>query len=352
MTDYVTLDAELTQSLTEAILEGANALSSSSDSQAMVDDLITLVDGIPYLRAPEWETAHRNPLANLMAIHSGTAPVVVPDGEPFWHIEMKSGNHGTYKEAFFRTYSANEVSDRVFALTHGASEAINENWWGNYNVPILTDAIADTYEVYVDTGRISSELDRYNQELQPALSATVQGVYEKGYPPTSGPFAALQSRGEAPAAALLLDEAITNGQFTNNVNALMNNLPDGPPAATWFLFNLWISLKALGYGDVDAAITRYQSDEVGLIILPEIAPYNWWNGEYTSWYSQMSGSVVGAARSNFNSSIHCDIYSNQGGVGSPPGVMWHDIRNGYGITYCEISAFSWYSNGDRRWEWE
>ncbi|MDE9590775.1 hypothetical protein KKJ23_24875, partial [Xenorhabdus bovienii] len=51
------------------------------------------------------------------------------------------------------------------------------------------------------------------------------------------------------------------------------------------LFNLWVSLKALGHPNVDEAITTYKNN--GLLVPEQVGPINWWNGGYTSWYTPL-----------------------------------------------------------------
>jgi hypothetical protein len=44
------------------------------------------------------------------------------------------------------------------------------------------------------------------------------------------------------------------GQFSANINQGLSAGGDSAIAATWFLFNLWITLKALGPADVGNAL--------------------------------------------------------------------------------------------------
>src|SRR4029077_872891 len=104
---------------------------------------------------------------------------------------------------------------------------------------------------------------------------------------------------------------------------------DSASAATWFLFNLWIALKAMDSGfDVDACIIA--ALPAGLNVPAEVQAANWWNGSYTSYFAALSGSDITTQYPAVSSII---------GAGMP--VQEGDCNVKWGCTYQNDN----YSNG-------
>jgi hypothetical protein len=172
---------------------------------------------------------------------------------------------------------------------------LNNEYWSNYGVAALTNAVRQTVGGDLDTGKLATDLANYNKSLLPALAASYYAVYSNGYRPTADALNALKSSGQLARANTELCERIADGQFTANINQAIAMGGDSSAAAAWFLFNLWVTLNALGNTDVDGAIRRFQ--QLNLSVPPQLAPGSWWSGGYASWWAPLSGSdVVEAAR--------------------------------------------------------
>ncbi len=144
-----------------------------------------------------------------------------------------------------------------------------------------------------------------------------------------------------------LQTSILSGQFTANINEAIAFGGDSTAAAVWFLFNLWITLKALGSSnvDVDAAISQFSSK--GLTVPPEVGPQSWWQGGYTSWYAALSGSDLAGP---LNAAITAGLPELQSTVASTgaPGVSSVDnenisVSNGYSTSLCYWGGLNWYT---------
>lgn len=341
MSSYQEIDTELTAALSESIEQVAG---NSKSSETLVANLIALIDGIPFYQDSSIQTSMHGTMANLMATTLPNKLIRTPIYYPAYD-SVYTGSYDGYRSAFYHGVSRNNAAQRVADLTPTADSGLTTSWWGNYSVVTLTDRIREVADMPLDEPKLANDLTNYHNRLKPGLTATYQGVFEKAFGPTANPFGTLGSEGQKADAANLLDEAISNGFFTANINQVMASPPDGPPSATWFLYNLWVTLKALGHQDVNGAISYYESPEVGLLVPPEIGPQNWWSGSYTTWYDAIDGSsVINPAPSMMTTSCPYRYYVAPSGP--PMNLPGHsedtNLNDGYSLSFTNYGDLAWY----------
>jgi hypothetical protein len=250
-----------------------------------------LINALPYYGSFDWETAYRGALINLLQVSLPNAFIKAePEYRNFVHVwdYGYNGPFSGYRDAFFHGIGPTAATFQIANLVSGVNGNLNSGWWGNYALAVLTDAVRQAASPPLDTNKLSADLASYNQSLLPALSASYLAVFEQGYSPTRSALAAIASENQTQAACTLLTNAINDGQFTLDINDAVNLPGPGADAATWFLFNLWISLKALGAPDVNDLIGQFQQS--GLTVPGQVGQGSWWNGGYITWFIALSGS--------------------------------------------------------------
>ncbi|HTJ10488.1 MAG TPA: hypothetical protein VL547_00605 [Dinghuibacter sp.] len=334
MSDYRQLETELAQDLVTSI-GGAAA----PPVKALVD---ALVDAIPYFGDPGWLKAHRDALVNLLAAKLPTS-VIVPHPSEFHNLDhyvyTYDGPYPGYREVFYPgikpSLAATAVAERVKTVDPGLDDA----WWGRYGVMVLTDAIHTKVNLPVNTARLSEDLLLYAASFKPAFAASYLAIFLQVYPPSVAALSAIAERLSQAEAQSILHTAIASGQFTAAVNLMLSLGGTTTTAATWFLFNLWMCLKALGMMDVDAAIRYYIGQ--GLAVPAQVGPGQWWSGGYTSWFEPLGGSdVVIMAGAGITAGFP-EIEQQSHGRFAP--TRKHiTVANGYSESYCYWGACNWY----------
>ena len=115
---------------------------------------------------------------------------------------------------------------------------------------------------------------------------------------------------------------------------------DSTNAATWFLFNLWVSLKALGHNNIDEAIAGYKSN--GLNVPAEVGPGNWWTGGYISWYATLSGAdVMSMAQSTIDADMPESVTTVFTGS-TIPATNSVNTKQGYSLSLCNWGSLGRY----------
>ena len=260
----------------------------ASNLNALVE---ALINALPYYGSFDWETAYRGALINLLQVSLPNAFIQAqPEDKNFVHV-WDYGYNGTfsgYRDAFFHGVGATAATSQIASLVNGVNGNLNSGWWGNYALAILTDAVRQVASLPLDTNKLSADLASYNQSLLPALSASYLAVFEQGYAPTASALAAIASENQTQAACTLLTNAINDGEFTLAINDAIALPGPGADAAAWFLFNLWMSLTALGASDVDSLIEQFKTS--GLNVPGQLDKGSWWNGGYITWFIAFSGS--------------------------------------------------------------
>lgn len=260
--------------------------------------LRALLNALPYYGSMAWSAAHRGALLNILQTNLPNERIAAQPSESGINVRSSYGYAGPYsgyRDAFYTGIVSTAAAETVLKLAQDATVGLGRGYWESYSIALLTDSVRQKVSVSLNIDDLTSTLTYCNQLLMPALSATYLGVYESGYAPTATAYRAIIDAGQKEAAQSQLNDAIRSGYFTANINLAIGTSAS-TNAATWFLFNLWITLKALGNQDVDAAIRSYQDPRVGLDVPPQIGPERWWKGGYTTWYAPLTGSDITSQR--------------------------------------------------------
>ncbi|MES2732535.1 MAG: hint domain-containing protein [Bacteroidota bacterium] len=322
-------------------------VSQTGDVQSQLD---ALINALPYYGNPALDSAHRGTLANLLEVNlpnNGITPHPDDYGLGYFSSYDYTGPYAGYRNAFFQGIGQTAAATQVANQVAGVNGNLNGGWWGNYGVTILTDAVRQGASVSLDTSKLSTDLSNNNSTFLQALPASYLGVFQTAYTPTATALNTIISAGQGVSACSILDGAIRSGVFTANINQALAMGGDSTNAATWFLFNLWITLKALGSTSVDGCIQQSQSS--GLKVPLEVGPGNWWNGTYRSWYIPLSGSdVLPVASGTINANMpEQETTTYVSDVPMSPVVTNINQANGYCISLCNWGSLNWYnpSNG-------
>jgi hypothetical protein len=348
MTSYQQYQQQFARALVPAAASVGRAAPSaeSAASAGWSPALEALVDAFPYYGDPDWDAAHRGALGNLLESNlpnNRIAPHPNESGFGYATSYSYNGSYSGYRDAFFHGVGQTAAANQVAALVQGVNGGLNGSWWGNYGVTVLTDAVRQRISIGVNSSKLTSDLSSNNGSLLPALAASYLGVFQVGYAATAAALNAINASGQAAASCTALCSAIAAGQFTANINQAIAMGGDSTNAATWFLFNLWIALKALGCADVDGAIRGFQA--AGLVVPGPVGPSSWWNGGYTSWYVPLSGSdVVSVAGATITASMPEQSIS---AYASPAPVIPIPVNtsegNGYSQSLVNWGSLNWYT---------
>src|SRR6516162_6191024 len=100
--------------------------------------LASLIDALPYYGDPDFDAAHRGALTILL-MNMPNDVIVVPEYDTY------TGDYIGYADFFF---TGNGFPERWSGADYNVANTIesqnaniNEAWWGNYAVAVLTDAI-------------------------------------------------------------------------------------------------------------------------------------------------------------------------------------------------------------------
>ncbi|WP_438000326.1 hypothetical protein WMF26_11350 [Sorangium sp. So ce185] len=321
----------------------APAAAGDPDLSRRVD---ALVDALPYYGDMAMEAVHRGALANLLAVYlPNNAVAPHPDESGPWYAYYLSiyyyrGPYSGYRDAFYGGVGQSSLAGLILAKVQASQSSLNPSWWGSFGVTVLTDGVRREVSVSLDGGKLSTDLDNGNSAFRGALTASYLPVLTSGYASTASAFAAIVSAGQSGAAATLLDQAISRGQFTADINQALAMGGDSANAATWFLYNLWVVLDALGLPDVDGAITRYQQN--GLQVPAEVQAVSWRSGGYTSWFPALTGAdVLPQASAGIAASMPEEKMTTYTGS-SYPSVTYPSESNGYAVSLTQWGSLNWY----------
>ena len=315
----------------------------SSATGAVSPALTSLIDALPYYGDPDFEAAHRGALTNLLEVNmpnSGIAAQPDQAGVGYYSVYAYSGSFSGYQSFFFSGISQTSPAASVADVVLAENQNMHDAWWGNYAVSVLTDAIRLTIPITLDTGKLAGDLSNANAAFLPCLAGSYYAVYQNGFSPTANALGVIVSTGQTQQACTSLQSLISSGQFTANVNQAISLGGDSTAAAVWFLFNLWITLKALGCSNVDGAISQFST--AGLNVPAEVGPQSWWNGGYTSWYSALSGSDLAGL---FQPAITADMPETEtSSIGDDTQPFEQDVSlsDGYSQSLCYWSGINWY----------
>jgi hypothetical protein len=227
--------------------------------------------------------------------------------------------------------------------------SLNDDWWGKYAVAALTGEIRQKVAMNLNAAKLDLDLTNNLSKFLPALSASYLAVFQSGYPPTMEALKQINKDGQAPKALSELSSFILHQGFIANISYMLGEEDlDNWDAVVWYLFNLWITLKALGAPNVDDYISEFQkacknypSESIGAS--------KWWNGGYTTWsYSPLYGDAlwhvakhaIAAAMPLIKTKETISSASMFGAT--PKEVSPHSIPNGYSQSFCYHGPLSWY----------
>ncbi len=352
MPTYPEYQQQLAQDLVTCISSSSQAprsltpaanTTNTNDLKTLVD---TLVNAMPYFGNMAMEAVHRAALTNLMAVNFPTNSISPhPNESGPWYAYYNSsysykGPYAGYRDAFFHGIPKSSLAGVVAAQVQAANNALNAGWWGNFGVTLLTDAIRQQISISLDGGKLSGDLNNYNVVFRTGLTASYLATLTNGFTDTANAFAAIQSGGQLKDAANLLDQAIVNGQFTANINRAIGMGGDSTNAATWFLYNLWVMLKALGSADVDGAIKRFQA--AGLQVPAEVQAGNWWTGGYSSWFPALSGADIKNLAAGMISASMPEEEMTCFPSSPYPCIQNVNESNGYSMSLTQWGPLNWY----------
>lgn len=306
--------------------------------------LVSLIDSIPYFGAAALNESLYGTLANILEMYLPNNRLQQQPGSTgsCSTVFQYTGPYSGYQTAFYPGVSLSAAGSQVVKLVNAANSSLNNTWWNDFAVAIITDAIISSkITVNVDTDKLSSSLGTFNSNFLPVLTPAYTGVFQFGYPPTTSAMNSITSAGQSAAVASLLQQSILDGDFTTNLNIALSAGGESTLTATWFEYNLWVSLQVLGVANVNGFIQ--QAMNTGLIVPRSIQPNNWWNGGYTSWFAPISGTwVLPQAAATISSGfpqMSEVICSPSGGHTSP---QYGNYPNGYCISLCEWGSLNWY----------
>jgi hypothetical protein len=284
----------------------------------MSSGLARLLDALPYYANPDWTSAHRGTLANVLATNMPN------DSMTMWDSLNEEGNIDEgYRDCFYGGVVQTAAAQSVMALAAAAKPSLDGGFWSRYSVSILADAARLYCTRTLNDLRLSELDDRLNSrhaEFLPALTASVLAVYESGFAPTSDALAALSSLDKTQALSQLT-AALASGDFAAEVNPSLEAGGEITAGTVWFLYVLWVTLRALGAPDVDALIA--QGGSAGLEIPAEVGPHAWWEGGYSYWYAPLSGrDVSDSTRAVINADWNEVWPSGSTGYVMPHGFTW------------------------------
>lgn len=350
MSDFNQLQQQFAQDLISSVSDTAQQKKAELGDSGPDTQLNALINSFPFYTAPDWSAAHRGALANLAGSqcpNNGIAAQPNDNGPwyaPYFSSYSYNGPFSGYANAFFTNQGQSSTAAQVLAQVQAVNGGLNGGWWGNYAVTLLTDAVRQTISVGLDSNKLSTDLTNNFNTFKPALAASYLAVFTSGYAPTMGAMQAITSAGQQAQACQLLDSALKSGRFSANINQAIATGGDSSIAATWFLFNTWIALKALGCTNVDQAIGSYQS--AGLSVPPEVGPQNWWNGTYSGWFVVLSGSdVMNTVRNTITANMPESEMTVYPSTGEPsfPVTNNTSASNGYSYSLCNWGSLNWYN---------
>jgi len=282
----------------EATYEVLGEIENNRGMETLVKHFLDLIHGLPYYRNSEFLASHRHSMANAFAVNLPN-PSIAPQKQVSVFCCVKQdlykwftyfGPYDGYRSVFYHSLAMTDLASKMvdgLLENEPGNGSVIQKLLKDYSVALLSDRLKAHHGQYIDEQRLANRLGELNQELGPRLSPTYQTILEWGFDPTSASFALIRTSSEETMITTLLDEVLASGHFTPNINRAIDMGGDSALAAEWFLFNLWMIFKTLGFSDIDAAIARYESD--GLHVPPQIGPERWWNGGYVSWHAPMTG---------------------------------------------------------------
>lgn len=342
MSNFKLFQQQNTGYLIQAIKNNSTSL--SVDDLSMLDDLL---DAAPYYGQSDWNELHTSSVISLFNSSLPNDPVAAQQNSSegvSYTTYQYTGSATGYNNAFFNSAPPTPTASAITAALLAIGGNFTSGYFQSFSLALLSDAIRINGGVNVNTGQLSADLTNFNQAFLAGVSASYLGVYAVGYQPTQSALAAIINAGSGSATANALAGAIQNGEFTVNINASIGLGGDSTSAAVWFLFNLWIALKALNPAfDVDGCIN--QAITAGLAVPAPVQAGQWWSGGYTSYFPVLSGSTV-MADPNVVTAMGVEINILQTDGTTRWGILDQKnitVSNGYGQSLTYWGALNTYN---------
>lgn len=338
----------------KAVLKQSISEVSVSQGLAPGDQLLLsqLIDALPGYSDPGFLNAHRGAIVNLIQTSLPDHPVAPQAGYSAvqGHVQYSfsyAGSARGYLAAFYGSLFPTVASRAVATALAGVSP----QWWANFSVAALTDAIRLAGTAQVDSQKLAGDMQAANATLRGLLAPSVLAVFQSGYDPTSITINEIAYTKRSPSIAAALAAAIADGKFVANVNAALQD-PDSTQSVVWLLFTIWLTLVALEEPNVDAAIAN--AIKAGLEVpaqigLPSSLNVGWWNGGYVGWFDSISGSDIAPAATGItapllqNETVSASASGLGGGGGAGSYTIQQPVVNGYSLSFCNWSDLNWYN---------
>ena len=336
----------------------ATALTFHSERPVTLPSLKNLTDALPFYKMPEWGSAYRETIANLLAANLPNHGIALPPNENLPGYRSTTtvtythqGPYSSYRDVFFpgvnRTQGAAAVAAAVLSQVNGS---LNDDWWGQYAVAALTDEIRrQNIPVNLNTNKLDSDLTAKQSAFVPALSASYLAVFQSGYGPTMNALKTISDAGQSSGVLGHLASSIHHERFIAHISFMLDQQGlDNRDAVIWLLFNLWVAMKALGEPDVEGHIRQFQAACPNYPV-EIIGADNWWNGGYKTWQpSPLYGEVLGrVAKDGIVKPMPLTKTTKTMSGGSmfgatPTEQSPHSIPSGYSLSFCSLGPLSWY----------
>jgi hypothetical protein len=311
----------------------------------LLQQVNTLINAIPFYSSDKWIKIHRGAMANLLATNLPITPISPHPKESSGGFHPKGasytydGPYPGYREAFWPGVTSSAAATSLAAYVKDVHSTLDAGWWSRYGVAILADAIREKVQLKLNTGKLDRDKDEFFNSLRPALSASYLSIFINGYAPTASALNVLSPL-DRPMATLYLQTGIEAGKFTTNLNHMLEMGGADAKAVTWFLLNLWITLKSLGMPDLDHAINKFKA--AGLLVPAIVGPVKWWKEGCDFWFDKLSGSDVEAMAATTIAAGFPEI-KNAFDYKHPLGVKTKiTTPYGYSYSFCHWGKLDWY----------
>lgn len=263
-----------------------------------------------------------------------------------------TGTARGYLDAFYPNLFPNAASTALAtSLTNPPGiQGVTTQWWSNFSVTALTDAIRIAGTASVDNQKLAADMQAANTTLITLLAPAMLSVLKEGYSPTSITINEIQFTQRATSIAAALAIAIADPKFIANANEALQD-PSSTQSVVWLLFLLWLTLDALQAPNVDACISA--AIAAGLEVPAQVGLSSsgnsgWWYGGFVNWFQPITGSDIAPAATGITATFNEDqrICASAGGMGGGGGgceTMPNPIPNGYGQSFCNWSDLNWYN---------
>ncbi|MGW5718760.1 hypothetical protein ACWEVP_21495 [Amycolatopsis sp. NPDC003865] len=304
---------------------------------AVLPNLRLLLDSLPCYGCPDAESAHRGAVSAVLQSamsNEKIAPRPAGNGSGYHITYSYEGPFAGYADAFFPNRTVTAASAAVTTAVRQARPALDQQWWQAYALAVLTDAARQAAAIPLDTGKLAADLAALHTQFVPALTASYLAALRTAYEPTASALRALTAAGQLGDARAQLGRLLADDTFVANLNGAIGVGGDSTNASVWFLYHLWLVLKALACPDVDAEIGVLRAR--GLIVPGQVAERSWWNGGYATWYRPLSGADVRqAAAGTLTAGLPESVLSSFAAKPPMPPERSHEgVTNGYSLSLC------------------